>query len=153
MFRIDKSSKWHFYKIFSSILNCCFLLSLLRGPLYCVCSLKTTQTQHLSERPRTTCVPQEVPMQSCIWQHLRASFFHAGFNLICCQGIEKAEHSMELYSVGHRHRDGWMNVWTELWSFINTKCTSKDQLQVSGFYMRTMAGMVLYTCIVFKFQN
>lgn len=48
-------------------------------------------------------------MQSCIWQHLRASFFHAGFNLICCQGIEEAEHSMELYSVSHRQKDGQMN--------------------------------------------
>lgn len=54
-------------------------------------------------------------MQSCIWQHLRASFFHAGFNLICCQGIEEAEHSMELYSVGqNRGMEGCMNVWPEL---------------------------------------
>lgn len=85
-----------------------------RSTVVCL-TLSTTQTQHLSERPRTTCVPQEVPMQSCIWQHLRASlFFHAGFNLICCQGIEEAEHSMEPYSAGHRQRDGCMNVYPEL---------------------------------------
>lgn len=47
-------------------------------------------------------------MQSCIWQHLRASFFHAGSNLICCPGIEEAEHSMELYSAGYRQR--WANA-------------------------------------------
>lgn len=43
-------------------------------PVPCL-TLQTTQTQHLSKRPRTTCASQEVPMQSCIWQHLRASFF------------------------------------------------------------------------------
>lgn len=58
-------------------------------------TVQPTQTQHLFKRPRTTCAPQEVPMQSCIWQHLKASFFHADFNLICCQGIEEAEHSIE----------------------------------------------------------
>lgn len=49
-------------------------------------------------------------MQSCIWQHLRASFFHAGFNLICRHGIEEAEHSMELYS--WPQAEGWMGKCT-----------------------------------------
>lgn len=68
-------------------------------------TLQTTQTQHLFKRFRTTCAPQEVPMQSCIWQHLRASFFHADFNLICCQGIEEAEHSIERDIVDSGQRD------------------------------------------------
>lgn len=33
-------------------------------------------------------------------------FFHGGFNLICCPGIEEAEHIMELYSVIREERDG-----------------------------------------------
>lgn len=44
-------------------------------------------------------------MQSSIWQHLRASFFHADFNLICCQGIEEAEHSIERDIVDSGQRD------------------------------------------------
>lgn len=88
-------------------------------------------------------------MQSCIWQHLRASFFHAGFNLICCQGIEEAEHSMELYSAGHRHRDGWMNVWPELWSVIITLCIKQRTVMSLEFYLRKMAREVLHTLALF----
>lgn len=36
-------------------------------------------------------------------------FFHAGFNLICCPGIEEAQHIIELYSVSYRERDGLKN--------------------------------------------
>lgn len=89
-------------------------------------------------------------MQSCIWQHLRAFFFHAGFNLICCQGIEEAKHSMELYSVSYRQRDGQMNLWPELWSMIIGYCIKQRTAVILEFYLCSMTGeMLLYTLAMF----
>lgn len=56
-------------------------------------------------------------------------FFHAGFNLICCPGIEEAEHIMELYSVSYRERDGLKNcVCVHLYIHIYTVYKNKNAL-------------------------
>lgn len=103
-----------------------FRVVLINKSIILCLTLQTTQTQHLFKRPSTTCAPQEVPMQSCIWQHLRASFFHSDFNLICCQGIEEAVNSIERYIVDSGQRDWQMNTRSELWSIIITSCKMEN---------------------------
>lgn len=72
------------------------LSSLLSCPLSCPCPLSPDSTPH--QRFWTTCVCQEVPMQSYIWQHLRAYFFSTrpSFNLICCSVIGRAQSTVRV---------------------------------------------------------
>lgn len=72
-------------------------------------------------------------------------FFHAGFNLICCPGIEEAEHIMELYSVSYRERDGLKIVCVCIYIYIYTQHIRTK--------MRLMAEAILYPSIVLQFQN
>lgn len=60
-------------------------------------------------------------------------FFHAGFNLICCRGIEEAEHSIEPYTVDHGCKDGWMDTQSD------RRSSSVILARVSSYY-----------CFVFK---
>lgn len=80
---IDRSLIWHLLQ--NILLRHELLFSVIIAEWSTMPCVHRLHSLNTSKRPWTTCVPQEVPMQSCIWQHLRASFFHTGFNLICCQ--------------------------------------------------------------------
>lgn len=81
---------------------------------------KTTQSQHLRETLKNMCSSGSSHAILHMATFKGFSFFHADFNLICCQDIEEAERSMELYSVGHRQRDGWTDEWPKMSSTIES---------------------------------